>query len=194
MNRLRWFALLVILFGATGLHSMEKQELLVLDDRSSGDGRTQNGAGWRLFTDGVMGGVSKGELTFDIVDNRPCMRLSGDVRLENSGGFVQIALDINERQTINIEDYKGFLLDIHGNAGEYNMHLRTDETRRPWQSYRATFQALPSWQTIVLPFSQFEPYRIESPMDPADIRRIGIVAIGRAFAANLCIGRVALYK
>jgi len=53
---------------------------------------------------------------------------------------------------------------------------------------------LPSWQTIFLPFSQFEPYRIETPMDPADIRRIGIVAIGRAFAAKLCIGRVALYK
>ena len=46
---------------------MEKQELLVLDDRSSDDGRAQNGAGWRLFTDGVMGGLSKGDLTFDIV-------------------------------------------------------------------------------------------------------------------------------
>ena len=172
---------------------MEKQELLVLDDRSSDDGRAQNGAGWRLFTDGVMGGVSKGDLTFDIVDNRRCMRLSGDVRLENNGGFVQIALDINEGGTINTDRYKGFLLDIYGNAEEYNMHLRTNETQRPWQSYRATFLAVPSWQTILLPFSQFEPYRIETPMDPADIRRIGIVAIGRAFAANLCIGRVALY-
>ena len=46
-----------MLFGATGLLSMEEQELLVLDDRSSDDGRAQNGAGWRLFTDGVMGGV-----------------------------------------------------------------------------------------------------------------------------------------
>ena len=172
---------------------MKKRELLVLDDRSSGDGRAQNGVGWHLFTDGVMGGVSKGELNFDIVDNRRCMRLSGDVRLENNGGFVQIALDINLGQIINTESYKGFLLDVYGNAEEYNMHLRTDETQRPWQSYRATFRAMPAWQTIVLPFSQFEPYRIATPMDPAGIRRIGIVAIGRAFAANLCIGRVALY-
>lgn len=172
---------------------MEEQELLVLDDPGSDDARLQNGVGWRLFTDGVMGGVSKGDLTIDIVDNRRCLRLSGDVRLENNGGFVQIALDINEDQAINIENYKGFLLDIYGNEEEYNMHLRTGETRRPWQSYRATFRAVPSWQTIFLPFSQFEPYRIETPMDPADIRRIGIVAIGRAFAVNLCIGRVALY-
>ena len=172
---------------------MEKLELLVLDDRSSDDGCAKNGAGWRLFTDGVMGGVSTGDLTFDIVDNRRCMRLSGDVKLENNGGFVQVSLDINEGKTINIEGYKGFLLDVYGNAENYSMHLRTDKTLRPWQSYRATFQAVPSWQTIFLAFSQFEPYRIETPMDPADIRRIGIVAIGRAFAANLCIGRVALF-
>ena len=151
ISRLRWVALLVMLLGATGLLAMEKQELLVLDDRSSGDGRAQNGAGWRLFSDGVMGGVSTGQLTFDIVDNRRCMRLSGDVRLENNGGFVQIALDINEGQAIKTGGYKGFLLDIYGNAEEYNMHLRTDETQRPWQSYRATFQALPSWQTIFCP-------------------------------------------
>jgi hypothetical protein len=173
---------------------MEKQDLLVLDDLSLDNGRAPNAAGWRLFTDGVMGGVSTGDLTFDIVDNRRCMRLSGDVRLENNGGFVQIALDINEGQIINTESYKGFLLDIYGNAEEYNMHLRTKQTQRPWQSYRATFQAVPSWQTIFLPFSQFEPYRIATPMDPTGIRRIGIVAIGRAFAANLCIGRVALYR
>ena len=182
-----------MLFGAAGLLAMENQQTLVLDDRSSDDARAQNGASWRLFTDGVMGGVSTGGLTFEIVDNRRCMRLSGEVRLENNGGFVQISLDINDGQAINAEGYKGFLLDIYGNAEEYNMHLRTGETQRPWQSYRATFQAMPSWQTIFLPFSQFEPYRIETPMDPADIRRIGIVAIGRAFTANLCIGRVALY-
>ena len=173
---------------------MQKLELLVLDDRSSDDARAQNGALWRLFSDGVMGGVSEGDFTFDVVDSRRCMRLSGDVRLENNGGFVQIALDINQGQIDNIESYTGFLLDIYGNAEQYNMHLRTQQTRRPWQSYRATFQATPSWQTIFLPFSQFEPHRIETPMDPADIRRIGIVAIGRAFTANLCIGRVALYK
>jgi hypothetical protein len=162
---------------------MGKEELLVLDDRSSGDGRAQNGAQWRLFTDGVMGGVSKGRLTFDLVDSRPCMRLSGDVRLENNGG-----------QNVNVDGYKGLILDVYGKAEHYNVHLRTQETGLPWQSYRATFHASSSWHTIVLPFSQFEPYRIETPMEAGDIRRIGIVAIGRAFEANLCIGRIALYR
>ena len=83
-----------MLAGATGLLSMEKQEAMVLDDRSSGDDRAQNGARWRLYTDGVMGGISQANIAFDVVDGRRCLRLSGDVSLENNGGFVQVALDL----------------------------------------------------------------------------------------------------
>ena len=172
---------------------MEKQELLVLNDQNSDGDRVQNDEAWRLFTDGVMGGVSNGKLSFDIVENRRCMRLRGNVRLKNNGGFVQISRDVNDKHVIDTGSYKGFLLDVYGNAEEYNMHLRTNETRRPWQSYRATFHAVPVWQTIFLPFSEFEPYRIQTPLDPSNIRRIGLVAIGRPFTADLCIGRVALY-
>jgi len=173
---------------------MEQEKVLLLDDRSSGDSRARDGAQWRLFTDGVMGGVSQGRLTYDIIDTRPCMRLTGEVRMDNNGGFVQAALDINGDKRFDVSDYTGVLLDVYGNAEQYNMHLRTSKTQRPWQSYRATFQSTPSWQTIRLPFLQFEPYRIEVPLDPADIRRIGIVAIGRAFYADLCLGRLALYR
>ena len=194
INRLRWIALLAMLAGATGLLSMEKQEAMVLDDRTSGDDRAQNGARWGLYTDGVMGGISQANIAFDVVDGRRCLRLSGDVSLENNGGFVQVALDLAGENNISAKGYEGFLLDVYGNAQEYNMHLRTDSMRRPWQSYRTTFQSPPSWQTISLPFSQFQAYRTATPLAPADIRRFGIVAIGRAFTANLCIGRVALYK
>ena len=173
---------------------MEQEQLLLLDDRSSGDARAQDGAQWRLFTDGVMGGVSQGRLTFESVDTRPCMRLSGDVRLDNNGGFLQVALDINGDKRVAFGDYTGVLLDVYGNTEQYNVHLRTSTTQRPWQSYRATFQSSPSWQTIRLPFSQFEPYRIDMPLEPGDIHRIGIVAIGRAFYADLCVARLALYR
>jgi hypothetical protein len=172
---------------------MEEQRLLVLDDRSSGDSRALNGAHWRLVTDGVMGGVSQGHLDFDSVDGRPCLRMRGDVRLENNGGFVQVVLDLDRGGRLNAVGYTGLLLDVHGNAQTYNVHLRTGATRLPWQSYRASFQALPSWQTLRLPFTQFEPYRIETPLDPGDIHRVGVVAIGRKFQAELCVGRIALY-
>jgi hypothetical protein len=173
---------------------MEEQQLLVLDDRSSGDSRALNGAHWQLFTDGVMGGISRGSLAFDTVDGRPCLRMRGDVRLENNGGFVQLALDLDGNAGFSAAGYTGLLLDVTGNAEAYNIHLRTSQARLPWQSYRTTFQATASWQTIRLPFQQFAPHRIDAPLNPAEIRRVGVVAIGRAFEADLCVGRVALYK
>jgi len=45
-----------------------------------------------LFTDQVMGGVSKGTMVRDAVAGRAAIRMRGDLSLENNGGFVQIAL------------------------------------------------------------------------------------------------------
>jgi hypothetical protein len=50
------------------------------------------------------------------------------------------------------------------------------------------------WQTLRLPFSSFEPHRIEEALDTSRMRRIGIVAIGRARPAAIAIGGVRLYR
>lgn len=168
--------------------------MLVIDDRQSGDFRTLQGTSWRLVTDQVMGGISDGQLTVDEADGRPCMRLSGRVRLENSGGFLQAALDLNGEAGDAFSSYEGVLLDVYGNGERYNVHLRTAAARLPWQSYRASFQAPARWQTVRLPFSRFEPYRINTPLDVSQVQRIGLVAIGRAFSADLCLGGLALYR
>jgi D-alanyl-D-alanine dipeptidase len=63
----------------------------------------------------------------------------------------------------------------------------------PWQSYRATFQAPASWQTVQLPFAGFSPYKTGKALDLTKLERIGVLAIGRAFTADLCIGRVGFY-
>ena len=169
-------------------------DLLIIDDRRTGDYRSSSGTSWRLITDGVMGGVSNGRLAPDTVDNRPCLRLRGEVRLENSGGFVQAALDITPQTASAAQEYKGILLEVHGNAEQYNVHLRTSDIRLPWQAYRATFQAPAGWHTVRLPFAEFSGYRIRSPLETRRLERIGIVAIGRAFAADLCVARLALYR
>ena len=64
----------------------------------------------------------------------------------------------------------------------------------PGQSYRSSFRAIPGWQTLRLPFSGFTPYRIRSALDLARLERIGLVAIGRAFEADLCVAKVAFYR
>jgi hypothetical protein len=179
---------------ATGMPAMGIGSVLQLDNRESGDLHAVNGAEWRLFTDGVMGGVSVGSLAIEEVAGRSCLRMRGDVRLENNGGFIQVALDVDEEQRRSAAGYAGLLLDVHGNDEQYNVHLRTDGMRAPWQSFRATFTATPAWRTVKLPFSQFNAYRFDGAFDASTLRRIGIVAIGRAFTADLCISRLALYR
>ena len=183
---------LVMLFFLGGT-SVMADDLLIIDDRHSGNLDSALGTSWRMVTDGVMGGVSSGTLTLASIDKRDCLRLQGDVRLEHNGGFVQAALDIENTAAANASAYTGIVIDIYGNDEAYNLHLRTADLWLPWQSYRATFQAPARWQTVQLPFAEFSPYKTGKALDLTGLERIGVLAIGRAFHADLCIGRVGFY-
>ena len=187
---IRCWLLLIIMGGG----SVMADELLIIDDRHSGTLESKQGTSWRLVTDGVMGGVSSGTLKLASIDKRECLRMQGDVRLENNGGFVQAALQIEEKVAAELSAYSGIVIDVYGNEEAYNLHLRTANLWLPWQSYRATFQAPAGWQTLRLPFAEFSAYRTSKPLDVTTLQRIGVVAIGRAFVADLCIGRLGFYK
>ena len=147
------------------------------------------GSRWRLMTDQVMGGVSAGSMTRDVVAGRAAIRLRGEVSLENSGGFVQMALDLSpDGGAVDASGWRGVELDVFGDGQAYNLHLRTDALTRPWQSYRQTFTAPAEWRTILLSFDAFVPHRTEAPLDARRLRRIGVVAIGRAFSPDLALG------
>lgn len=45
-----------------------------------------------------------------------------------------------------------------------------------------------------LPFDQFTGYRIGKKLDLKRLERIGLVAIGRAFTADLCVAQIGLYR
>ena len=166
---------------------------LILDDRSSGTLCASNGTCWKAITDTVMGGVSDGRIAAALVEGRPCLRLTGQVSLENNGGFVQASLDLDKSGLLDARGYAGIEIEVFGNDESYNLHLRSADTRIVWQSYRAGFQALPQWQTLRLPFTAFQPYRIDKPLDPSKLRRLGLVAIGREMRADVCIARLSLY-
>lgn len=150
---------------------------------------------WRGFSDRVMGGVSRENVSRDVIDGQPCMRLTGDVCLDNNGGFIQMAMDLaSEGETLDASSFRGVLLHVRGNGETYGAHLRTIDAVRPWQSYRAVLVAGADWKEVRIPFSDFHPYRIAAPLDVARIRRLGLVAIGRAFHADLAVAQAALYR
>lgn len=151
-------------------------DVLILDDFTRDDLISTLGTPWRGFSDQVMGGISQETIALTEINGRRCFRLTGDVRLENNGGFNQMALDLApEGQTLNASAYTGVFLVARGNGESYGAHLRTPDCVRPWQSYRAGFVAGPEWQEIRLPFDRFEPHRLTAPLDVRHLRRLGLI-------------------
>lgn len=166
-----------------------EDELLLSDLSAPGD------PGWRAFSDRVMGGISREQASLTTIDGRRCVRLQGEVRLENNGGFVQVALDLEARGApLDARGFSGVRLLVWGNSEEYLIHLRTRDTRLPWQLYRAPFVAGLAWQTVELPFDAFRPERLAQPLDRGALIRLGVVAYGRRFLADVAVARVALFR
>ena len=184
----------ILLLTLTIDYSMAAEEVLLIDDRSIDDATSSTGIPWRLLTDNVMGGVSAGKLAIAQIDNMRCLQMTGQVRLENNGGFVQAAIDIPGDEYSDIADYSGILIQVHGNGEEYNVHLRTTNLWLPWQAYRSSFKSAPAWQKLYLPFAEFKGYRTGKPLDVSKLERIAVVAIGREFSAELCVAKIGFYR
>ena len=167
----------------------------LLIDSFDNDFRSNLGTQWRGVSDQVMGGISDVSVVRETIDGRKCLRLSGDVRLDNNGGFIQAALDLAPHgKTFDARVYTGIRLSVRGNDEDYSVHLRTPDNVRPWQSYRAQFQTDTAWQTIELPFESFAPYRLQSPLNASRLRRVALVAVGREFRADLAVSEISFYR
>lgn len=166
----------------------------VIDDLAVPASGSAAGSGWALISDGVMGGVSAGSLCHETVAGRRAIRMQGTVSLDNSGGFLQMARDLDPSGApVDASGWTGIRIEVLGNGQAYNVHLRTADIRRPWESYRQGFVAPGRWTTISLPFAGFVPHRTDMPFRPSVLRRVGLVAIGRAFAVDLCLADIRFY-
>ncbi|MEM8813572.1 MAG: CIA30 family protein [Pseudomonadota bacterium] len=170
-------------------------DVMLVDDFSNSDLVAPSGNRWRGVTDRVMGGVSTGSVRHETLDGRDALRMTGTVSLENNGGFVQAAIDLGAGgNLVDVSAFEGIQVTVRGNGERYSVHLKTADTARPWQSYRAHFVAGKDWTTVSLPFRDFEAYRVDEPLDLRRLRRLGLVAIGRVFEADLAVAKIAFYR
>ena len=164
-------------------------------------GRTRDDSGmditrpWEFVADNVMGGVSSGHIKTLNIKGRIGTRLTGDVSFENNGGVLQMAFDINDDgSTFNASGFDGVEIDVLGNDESYDLRLRTSELTRPWQSYRTSFFATTHWTTVRIPFANFKAHKTDICFKSSLLRRIGVLAIGRVFAADISVSRFRLIK
>lgn len=165
---------------------------------------TSSGTEWSGFTDRVMGGESMATLVRQEVGGKMSNLMTGTVSLANNGGFIQMATDLSKDpsiSTVDASEFDGIELDVFykGDQEEesFNVHLRNPACEKRNSSYRATFQVEPNkWQTIRLSWSDFSghgPGCDVTPFSPAELRRIGIVSIGKAMKVNLALSGVRFY-
>ena len=150
---------------------------------------------WEFVADTVMGGLSTGQIAKLEVSGLSATRLTGQVSLENKGGFVQMAFDMSDDGSIfDASKYDGIEIDVFGNDEEYDIRLRTSDLTRPWQSYRALFKARPEWSTTRLGFSEFVPHKTVIPLDVRRLKRIGVLGIGREYYADVSVSGIRFFN
>lgn len=106
-------------------------------------------SGWNVVDDGVMGGLSQGNLSINDEGNG---RFHGFVTTENNGGFSSIRHDFKRK---NVSEYKHIIIKVKGDGKDYQFRIKEKSSQR--YSYITTFETTGEWQTIKLPLSSFYP-------------------------------------
>lgn len=180
--------------GEEKLPVTDKPDMLLLSDFSGTEPYVLPGAGWRGFSDRVMGGISDASLSKAIVDGKNCMRLAGKVTRESNGGFIQMAMYFGSRDAeLDGAQYEGIEMLVYGNNEDYNVHVRTADCGWYDESYRYTFFAKPEWQTLRIPWSEFKANGVKAALNSSRVNRLAILGWMREFQADIALARISLY-
>lgn len=95
---------------------------------------------------------------------------------------------------VDARPWAGIEIDVFGNGERYNLHLRTADVVHPGSPTAPNSSRRASGGPSGLPFATFEAHRVDAPIDLARLRRVGVVAIGRAFTADVAISRLRVYR
>ena len=102
---------------------------------------------WFSVDDSVMGGISASQMSYA---GEGIAEFSGDMSLENNGGFASVRYT---DKIYDLSNFEGLELRIKGNDQTYQFRFQTDIARI---SYTQPFFAANEWITVRLPFENFE--------------------------------------
>lgn len=119
-------------------------EITIFDSAKPG-----NHNSWTVVDDGVMGGLSKGNLYIN-EDSRAVFE--GSVRLENNGGFSSIRTSLDRTDVTGLTSLK---LRLKGDGKRYQVRVRSN--RRDYQSYISYIQTSTNWETYTVALSEMYP-------------------------------------
>jgi NADH dehydrogenase [ubiquinone] 1 alpha subcomplex assembly factor 1 len=146
--------------------------------------------GWQVEDDGVMGGVSRGNLTHNEAGHAI---FRGEVSLENNGGFSSIQ---NNFAPLDVSKYQHAIIRLKGDGKDYRFIVESDTNARHY--YVAEFTTNGEWQEIKIPLRAMYPVRrgdrLNIPDYPAEtMSQVRfMIANGRAESFQLEIASIKL--
>ena len=104
---------------------------------------------WSIINDGVMGGVSRGQLSLTPEGHG---KFTGTVSLANNGGFTSVRCNLPPTA---ITPNTKISMRIKGDGKNYQFRVRHQPMA--YQSYIHDFSTTGEWQTVEFPIAQMYP-------------------------------------
>ena len=104
---------------------------------------------WQTVNDGVMGGVSEGNVR--IAEKN--LEFYGTLSLENNGGFASVR---SKAAKMDLSKFDGLVFKVRGDGRDYylNVHVPSDQIAF---SYRASFKTEKNkWTEVTIPFADLK--------------------------------------
>jgi len=112
-------------------------------------GTKTGNSNWSIVNDGVMGGLSRGQIAYE----DQYVRFSGKLSLENNGGFSWMKSD---RMDLDLSKFKNVRLKVKGEGRDYDFTLET-QTGYSALYFKHTFSTTKAeWTIIELPLPDFQ--------------------------------------
>ncbi len=162
------FGMLFILLMAGVLMAADQYQLLF------DFGKTDSANEWQTVNDGVMGGISQGQIK---ITAEKTMEFVGKLSLENNGGFASFR---SKSKNLNLKKGDTLALRARGDGREYSLNLYT-QRRLTAFSYRAMFTTnKDEWIEVRIPMDRFVATSYgqvvnDTPLDPKEIDGLGIL-------------------
>ena len=107
---------------------------------------------WRIVNDGVMGGLSSSRA---IINNDNKIVFSGNVSLENNGGFASLRSSVKD---YTFENFSGIEIKIKGDGKRYSISMKETSYFNGY-FFTSSFETKKDeWIVVQITFNQFKLY------------------------------------
>jgi hypothetical protein len=106
--------------------------------------------GWQVVDDVVMGGRSSGKFA---INNDGHGVFSGEVSLENNGGFSSVRYDFSEKKSV--KEYSKIIITLKGDKKDYQFRVKVRSN--DYYSYIASFKTSGEWEKVEISLAEMYP-------------------------------------